>query len=56
MIFLRGLLLLICIYVILGAWGCFPEPTLDPDYKPSDESRMKEIDRRFEMLKNNQNW
>ena len=44
-----------CVVVILSVWGCIPDST-DVNYEPSDEYRMKDVERKLEMLENNQNW
>lgn len=56
-----GLFIQFCVFIILvGALlqmnGCLPDPKPDPNYVPSDEYRMNEVERKLEMLENNKNW
>jgi hypothetical protein len=47
--------MMFCVVVILSVWGCIPDST-DVNYGPSDEYRMRDVERKLEMLENNQNW
>jgi hypothetical protein len=51
---LKAIGFLICVLVMLSFWGCFPDG--GGDYEPSDEYRMDEVERKYQMLENNQNW
>ena len=53
---LQFMILGFCVFIVLSAWGCLPESKPDPNYTPSDEYRMNEVERKLEMLENNQNW
>ena len=49
--------LFLCVMVVLSVWGCLPEPGDYGDFdEPSEEYRMKEVERKLEMLQRNENW
>lgn len=50
----------ICVFVVLSIWGCLPDDWGDDsdweEYQQTDEYRMEEIERKYQMLENNKNW
>jgi hypothetical protein len=47
--------MMFCVVVILSVWGCIPDST-DVNYGPSDEYRMRDVERKLEMLERNENY
>jgi hypothetical protein len=49
--------ILIILMLVLKTQGCLPEPGDYGDFdEPSEEHRMNEVERKLEMLENNQNY
>lgn len=55
--------IMFCGVAILSVWGCIPDsntPYVPPgymnDYIMTDEYRMNEVERKFEMLENNKTY
>ena len=46
-----------CVFVVLSVWGCIDiAPSADPYEDWSEDRKMKNIERKLEMLENNENW